>query len=184
MQAKFSQFLRSVPKGKAVLLAVLLLVCAAFATGCWWMKLTAENNVRIAQDKLAAQQTLTMPYVRLLEREKSLTALLSRKPSLPLPATINDLMASLSQVAKDAGLPGARFIPDGVSVVGSRTMKFTVSADGTSENFRNFLLYLSDQTWVTEVNSVEVTSGRPLHNLSMRFKATCQSFQNGKGSAK
>ncbi len=184
MQEKINQFFRTIPVAKAVLLAILFVVSAVFAAGCWWMKIAAEKDAAVAQDKLSAQQTLAVPYARLLERERSLTELLAKTPPQPYPENIAGLNAALLAVAKDAGLPGARFVPDAVSVVGSTNLRFTVTADGTAENFRKFLLVLSDQNWVTEMNSVEVKAGVPMHTLSARFKATCREFQKGKGGAK
>ena len=184
MQEKLNQFFRTIPVGKAVLLAILFVCSAAFAAGCWWMKASAEKDAALAQDKLSAQQTLALPYARLLERERSLTALLAKTPAQPYPKDLAELNAALLAVAKDAGIPGARFVPDAVSVVGSTTLRFTVTADGTAENFRQFLLVLSDQNWVTEMNSVDVKAGAPMHTLTARFKATCREFQQGKGGAK
>lgn len=179
MQDKVNQFFRTIPVAKAVLLAVVFLLSAAFAGGCWWLKASAEKDAALADDKLKAQQTLALPYARLLERQRSLTALVKRTPSKPMPAAITDLNRLLAEVAKEAGLPGARFVPDGVSVVGSSSLRFTVTAEGSAENFRRFLLVLSDQHWVSDVNNVDVKSGTPLHTLSARFNATCRAFQKG-----
>ena len=179
MQDKVNQFFRTIPVAKAVLLAVVFLLSAAFAGGCWWLKVSAEKDAAVAEDKLKAQQTLALPYARLLERQRSLTTLVKRTPSKPLPAAITDLSQALADVAKEAGLPGARFVPDGVSVVGSSSLRFTVTAEGSAESFRRFLLVLSDQNWISDVNNVEVKSGMPLHTLSARFNATCRAFQKG-----
>ena len=108
MQDKVNQFFRTIPAAKAVLLAVVFLLSAAFAGGCWWLKASAEKDAAMADDKLKAQQTLALPYARLLERQRSLTALVKRTPSKPMPAAITDLNQVLAEVAKEAGLPGAR----------------------------------------------------------------------------
>ena len=112
MQDKVNQFFRTIPLAKAVLLAVVFLLSAAFAGGCWWLKASAEKDAAMADDKLKAQQTLALPYARLLERQRSLTALVKRTPSKPMPAAITDLNLVLAEVAKEAGLPGARFVPE------------------------------------------------------------------------
>ena len=88
MQDKVNQFFRTIPVAKAVLLAVVFLLSAAFAGGCWWLKASAEKDAALADDKLKAQQTLALPYARLLERQRSLTALVKRTPSKPMPAAI------------------------------------------------------------------------------------------------
>ena len=85
MQDKVNQFFRTIPLAKAVLLAVVFLLSAAFAGGCWWLKASAEKDAALADDKLKAQQTLALPYARLLERQRSLTALVKRTPSKPMP---------------------------------------------------------------------------------------------------
>ena len=52
MQDKVNQFFRTIPLAKAVLLAVVFLLSAAFAGGCWWLKASAEKDAAIADDKL------------------------------------------------------------------------------------------------------------------------------------
>ena len=51
MQDKVNQFFRTIPLAKAVLLAVVFLLSAAFAGGCWWLKASAEKDAAIADDK-------------------------------------------------------------------------------------------------------------------------------------
>lgn len=183
MPAGLQQFFRTLPVGKTVSLGVLLFVSAAFALFCWWMQLSTEREAAIVEDKLTAQQTLSLPYARLVAREQSLVKLLARTPARPVPADLPGLITSLETVAKEAELPGMRFVPDAVSVVGSTSLRFTASADGTTENFRRFLLRLSDQPWVLDLESIEIKAGAPLHTLTLRFKATCRELQKRQGGA-
>lgn len=156
-----------------LMLVVLSMVFAAFG---WYLCQKTEAEVAHARDEVKAHNLLQPLILSLNEEQKKLKTMYHKTPSIPVPATLSDLVRSLDTLAARVSLTDVKLQPKAESVLSKSYVEVYFSAVGSSEAIRRFLLELGDQGWVREIESVRLQSEQGAVRLSMKVNATYRSL--------
>ncbi|EJX08293.1 hypothetical protein EVA_03595 [gut metagenome] len=128
--------------------------------------------MRLVQDELDAQKMLE-PYVaNVRHRQVELREMLAVSASQPKPQSVSETLVVLNKMAAEVGIPNMQFVPDATSVVGRSDIRLVGRGDGASDNFRRFVLALSDQPWVVKIEEVKGFSNEELHSFELTLRAS------------
>ncbi|MDD6181437.1 MAG: hypothetical protein PUB01_05130 [Desulfovibrionaceae bacterium] len=161
-----------IPVKALALCALLLIVATGMAALAWQGKSRAERRVEDARHILDAQKLLEPLVLELRKKQAVLRAAVAGEESLSTPVNLADVVRHLQGLAARAGLQEAHFVPQVEGVVRQNAIRLSGRLAAEPEEFRRFLLLLSDQKWITALESCKMVSGSPRAQYTLSIMAS------------